>query len=178
MRIYIENYQPSKITSIILSKNIEPFFRKKNSVCEIYSPEGIYILQNNKTYKMSCEKGKKPRKVLNYFDENSKYKNIIIDYSLVKNDTQYYHIPLEHVCCKTETFIYSRSEKSQVELLVKGFYQKKEIELNKKETNHYLNTDKYLNLVVTDFYFNIKDDLELNDINLRDDLEFFYNLLE
>ncbi len=183
MKIYIENYKPTDINNIILSRELDTYFKKKNTVHEIYSQDGIYHIHNNNIYKLKHtttnninNSVNKPKKILNYFNETKKYRNVIIDFSFMKNDL-YYKIPPIHVCSKTEMFIYSRAEKSLVELVVKGFYEKREIELNKKETNHFLSKDKYLNFVVTDFYFDIKDGLDIDDINMREDLEFFYNLL-
>ena len=177
MKIYIENYNPKKITAFVLYKKLDEYFRKRTSEYEIYSTNGIYTLQNNKIYKITLENtSKTPQKILNYFCDNVN-KNIIIDYSNAKQEL-HYQLPISHVCNKTETFVYSRSEKSLVELVVKGFYIKKEIELNNKDTNYFISDNKYLNLNVSDFYFNIKKDMELSDMNLREDLEFFYRLIE
>lgn len=177
MKIYIENYNPKNITAFVLYKKLDEYFRKKTTEHEIYSSNGFYILQNNKIHKVTHEcNGKKPQKILNYFSENTN-KNIIVDYSNVKQDI-HYQLPISHVCNKVDTFVYSRSDKSLVELIVKGFHIKKEIELNNKDTNYFMCDNKYLNFVVSDFYFNIKRDMELSDMNLREDLEFFNRLIE
>jgi hypothetical protein len=178
MKIYIENYDPKNITNILLSKKVDDSFRNNKTLIEVYSNEGIYNIENNKIYKIIYNNDNNNiKKIINYFKEKDKVKyNLIVDYSQTERE-ECFQIPINHMSRKIEIFKYSLSEKSNVELIIKGNYENKEIELESGLANHYLSNDKYKNLVIFDFYFNVKREMDINDMNLMDDIQFFINLL-
>ena len=178
MRIYIENYDPKNITNIMLSKKLEDYFRNKKSFIEIYSDEGIYNIENNKIYKLKYNNNNENiKKIINFFKEKETARyNLIIDYSQIEKE-ECFQISTNHISRKIEIFKYSLCEKSNIELIIKGNYVNKEIELESGLANHYLSNDKYKNFEIFDFYFNVKREMDINDINLRDDIIFFTDIL-
>ena len=183
MRIFINNYNPNKITNILLSKKFNDHFRRHETRIEVFSEEGIYYIEKNNIYKLREINpiNTKPIKVTNFFSNQPKNgidTELIIDKSFYEKE-EFNQIPLKHISRKMETFTYALSEKSNVEFVVKGIYLNREINLDEGNmANHYLINDKYKNFYVLDFYYNLKREMDIYDINLKDDIDFFFSLLK
>ncbi len=186
MKIYIEDYKVSNITNVLLLKKFNDYFRKSREYFEIFSDEGIYNIENDKIYLLNetyiDDKEKRPKKIIDYFNHqaNVNIKNILVDYSVFKKE-EVYQLPTDHISLNTVLMRFSMCEKSIVEFVIKGYYDKKEIQIDGNNiaiANNYLNDDKYKDLVITDFYFETKREMDIEDMNLREDVEFFVKMLK
>lgn len=98
MKIYIDKFNYKMINL----NNIKPYFIKKTKFQEIYSPDGIYRIENDNYLSK-----------LNIIDNNINIKkdyidnvSIIIDYSIIKKDTNIVsHLPFDHIMI--DTFIHT-----------------------------------------------------------------------
>jgi hypothetical protein len=162
MKIYIDNIHPEKITSNKLIALEEYNFEKKE-VLEIYSEKGMYLVENQKVFKL--------------FPINEKIHKIIeneiiylLDETTIEKQ-QYSQIPMEHVCDKKIIYMYHLKN---LRLIIEGCIKREETILTKILSTEY----KYDNFIVTNFYFEPKNGkLDINDLFIKNEINVFLSVL-
>jgi hypothetical protein len=151
MKLYIENYNIQNIFK--KQKSLDQFLSNKSNIFEVYSTDGIYVVDQNNIYKLSIL-DKNIIKIDNFIE---KY-NILIDKSEIttKNVNQ---IPFDNFILKSENYIYKLNNKSRIKLV---------LNLILNETMEY---------IPADFYFDIPDELDVNSPLFKQDIqEFLFHL--
>jgi hypothetical protein len=145
MKLYIENYNIQNIFK--KQKSLDQFLSNKSNIFEVYSTDGIYVVDQNNIYKLSIL-DKNIIKIDNFIE---KY-NILIDKSEIttKNVNQ---IPFDNFILKSENYIYKLNNKSRIKLV---------LNLILNETMEY---------IPADFYFDIPDDLDVNSPLFKQDIQ-------
>jgi hypothetical protein len=153
MKIYIENYN---LNNIISKCNIlDKFLFNTKTQIDIYSAEGLFIVDNTKLFKLKIT-DKKTCKIENYFKKN----NIIMDDSNVDKEITY-QLPQEHIAINLTIFTYKICQKSKISLVIEGTY------------NQEPQIDKYIGFEPSNFYFISYS----NIIEIKDNLCEFLSLL-
>jgi len=166
-KIYIKEYDLSNINKKILDK-IDIYFKYKKEVTELISNEGIFSINNNKIYKKNITDI--PIEINTDF---------IIDKSYFEQTEIISQIPFEHLLIKKHIFYYSLTHATNLRkrddqkkgkpcsdnlnFIIEGVYTPNNVvDLN----------DKYLNFVITDFYF-----LANVNIDLKKEINVFLSIL-
>lgn len=149
MRIFIKNYNINKIADVI------PLLNKYNTqlyeLLEVYSTDGIYNIDSNNLVK------------LNYTDIpitsiNNYYKDIsiLIDKSYI-NIEKVSQLPPEHIAISINKQSFFVNKTSPIKMIL--------------ETINDNNNTLY------NFYFEMKDELDINNVFIKEELIVFLSLL-
>jgi len=158
MKIYVEEIQPKKITREKLLR-LEEYFSIKKDILEIFSEKGMYLVENEKVWKLFPTNEK-----MNKLTENDV--TFLIDESNVEKKICS-QIPMEHACIETTIFIY---HSKNVKLVVEGFYEKN---ISTKMT-----IDKYDSFITTNFYFEPKNvNLDISNPFMKNEINVFLLML-
>ena len=161
MRLYILNYT---------MKNIDNKFSKLQTSyvegVQIYSDDGIFFIDNNSSYKLSCNDSKITT-INNYYNGF----NLIVDYSIIKKEISS-QIPPDHLAFKVKIITYKKHINSKISLIITTYI---DTDINITNTNE-LKYSKEL-FTVNDFYFDIPDNLDVNDIFVKEELIEFLSML-
>lgn len=158
MKIYVEEIQPKKITREKLLR-LEEYFSIKKDILEIFSEKGMYLVENEKVWKLFPTNEK-----MNKLIENDV--TFLIDESIVEKKICS-QIPMEHACIETTIFIY---HSKNVKLVIEGFYEKN---ISTKMT-----IDKYNSFITTNFYFEPKNvNLDINNPFMKNEINVFLLML-
>jgi hypothetical protein len=163
MKVYILNYNLNN-----LEKSFQSLFKLSVTIkefIEIYSDEGNMIIDNNNTYK------------LNYIDKNViELKNYYENYDLnVDNSITIKEIitqlPPKHLAIHTKMFILKKTSQSKIKLVI--------VTNNDKDKSKYEDNPKYNDnkIIPTDFYFDIPEDIDLNNIFIKEEIIEFLSML-
>ena len=150
MKIYIDNYNNEKMFKKLGSFN--KYLLNKTNVIEVYSDEGIYLVDPNNIHKITYLD--KPIKKIKYSDKN----DFIIDSSETKL-TIVNQIPSDCIILKMETHNYQLNAKSKIKFVV----------------NFALIKNEDYNL--HNFYFDVSDDIDINSPLFKEDINVFLSLL-
>ena len=167
MKVYILNYKINDLNSIF-PKLLK--LKLKSTMIEgieIYSVDGIIFIDNSNTYKLTYIDGK-IQHINNYYNNY----NLAIDYSTIKkeNITQ---ITPEHLAFNVKIYTFKKSDNSKIKLVIKC-ESNTNSEANKKDI---VKDKKLVNETISDFYFEIPDGIELNDILFKEELNEFLSML-
>lgn len=158
MKIYVEEIQPKKITREKLLR-LEEYFSIKKDILEIFSEKGMYLVENEKVWKLFPTNEK-----MNKLIENDV--TFLIDESIVEKKICS-QIPMEHACIETTIFIY---HSKNVKLVVEGFYE--------KNTSTKMTIDKYGSFITTNFYFEPKNiNLDITNPFMKNEINVFLLML-
>ena len=97
MRLYIENYNINNILK--KQQKLEKYLIKKISFIEIYSEEGIYLINDKNTFKITINdvSSIKLPKYINDLD-------FILDKSTIQK-IESHHIPSHHMVIKNDEYV-------------------------------------------------------------------------
>lgn len=160
MKVYIQNLEPAKINYSKLS-SLDKYLLEQKSVVEIYSEEGMYLVENKKVYKL-LPINEKSEKITLADTE------LIVDETIIVKEIAF-QLPFNHYSENTKIFIYKIEN---IRLFVEGKYEKNIVSPEKVS-----NIDKYCNFVTTNFYFDICNKNELFDPYVKNELNVFLSLL-
>ena len=150
MKIYIDNYNNEKMFKKLASFN--KYLLNKTNVIEVYSDEGIYLVDPNNIHKITYLD--KPIKKIRYLDKN----DFIIDSSETKL-TMVNQIPSDCIILKMETHNYQLNTKSKIKFVI----------------NFAL--IKNLDYSLHNFYFDVSDEIDINSPLFKEDINVFLSLL-
>ena len=148
-----DNKNVSKINKILLK--LEPYLVKKSHINDIYSKEGMYQVNENRTHKLFIKSEKNNESLVLKTNDNKNI-TLVIDDCVIEKD-QVYQIPYEHINIPLITHTYSLNKKNAYGLtLVIEFID------NTNNTNGIAKPINYY------FEYNSKNDVNipLEDINV------------
>lgn len=146
MKIYIENYNIEKIYKNLASFN--NYLINKTNKIDVYSDEGVFSIDQNNIYRITYLD--KPTKKVKY-SENI---NMIIDLSETKT-TIVNQIPVNYTILNTLTQNYQINARSKIKFVI-DFVLTKNMEY--KPYN---------------FYFDVSDDIDINGVIFKEDINVF-----
>ena len=170
MKIYIENYNPSKI--ITKMEKLDTYFISKQEVVEIYCDEGIYLINHNNCYKFIVSNENIVNKTLNGV-------HYVIDESYITK-THAYQIPYDHISINITKIYYGLPYKNNLKnqnqnliyLVVEGVKNMKP-----NYDNNYDTTNRYENFVPNNFYFEVFVKEPIDTILQKEIMNVFLSLL-
>lgn len=165
MKIFINNFNIDLLSNIM--NNIKEQYIDSETYIQIYATDGIYQVNNNIIKK------------LNVTDKDIKmYKNYFVNFTLI-GDPSYYtteevnKISLEHISTKVKRCFFQINKKSDIKLVIEGPVIE-EGSLIKKPV---ANSNKDFNITPTDIYFEITDNIDINDALIKKEIIVFLSLL-
>jgi hypothetical protein len=172
MKVYVLNYDLNKISSVIpeLLKLSMTFLEG----IEIYSTEGIFYIDNNSTYKLVYNH-ESIIKLQNYYEQF----DLAIDKSVITRDI-ICQIPPKHLANPIKTIIFKKDPQSKIKFVIVGSSSNN----TNNNTNNMNNTpfmeknfNKDLQVIISDFYIDISDDIDLNNIFIKEEISEFLSML-
>jgi len=146
MKIYINNYNIDNLSKKLKGLN-EYLINKTNSI-EIYSDEGIYLVDENNIYNITYLD--RPIEKINYTDEIEMSIDLSTTNSIIVNQ-----LPSDNIILKLATYTYKICPRSKVKLIV----------------NFTLN--KNMEYKPYNFYFDVSDDIDINGPIFKEDINVF-----
>ena len=162
MKIYVCDYQPSKLSDIL--PKLEKYFLRTELKYEMFSEEGIFIVNENKTLKMKMVKDK-TENLKKYIGDW----NVWVDYSEMKYELVS-QIPVDVIVQPVVSFNYEIDKGSKTKLVIEGLYDASTI-------NQITKTNKYKGFSPKDFYFLTEAKGNINDLNIKEEINEFLLLL-
>ena len=151
MKIYIDNYSIKNLQKKI--KGLNKYLTNKTNVIEVYSDEGIFVIDQQNIYKIDYLD--KPIKKGKYINENDILFDMLID-TTETTRTIVNQLPPDNVIIKTETHEYQINTSSKTKLVINS-------SLN-KGVNEYKPHD---------FYFDVSNDIDINSPIFKEDINVF-----
>jgi hypothetical protein len=146
MKIYINNYNIDNLSKKLKGLN-EYLINKTNSI-EIYSDEGIYLVDENNIYNITYLDI--PIQKINYTDDVEMSIDLSTTNSIIVNQ-----LPSDNIILKLATYTYKTCPRSKVKLIV----------------NFTLN--KNMEYKPYNFYFDVSDDIDINGPIFKEDINVF-----
>jgi hypothetical protein len=160
MKIYVKDIYPKKITRDKLLK-LDEYYSSKKEILEIFSEKGMYLVENSKVWKIVPTN----EKLFTFVDSENNV-TFLIDETIIEKQPSS-QIPIDHSTIETTIFIYNGKN---VRLLIEGYY--------KKNAMPKTSSEKYHNFLVTNFYFEPKNNnLEMTNPFLKNEINVFLSLL-
>jgi hypothetical protein len=151
MKIYIENYNIENLSKKM--KGLNKYLTNKTNVIEVYSDEGIFVIDQQNIYKVDYLD--KPIKNGKYISETGAVFNMMID-TTETTKAIVNQLPPDNVIMKTETHLYEINATSKTKLVV--------ISTLNKAINEYKPRD---------FYFDVSNDIDINSPIFKEDINVF-----
>ena len=146
MKIYINNYNIDNLSKKL--KGLNKYLISKTNSIEIYSDEGIYLVDENNMYNITYLD--RPIQKINYTDDIEMSIDLSTTNSIIVNQ-----LPSDNIILKLATYIYKICPRSKVKLIV-NFTLTKNMEY--KPYN---------------FYFDVSDDIDINGPIFKEDINVF-----
>ena len=146
MKIYINNYNIDNLSKKL--KGLNGYLINKTNSIEIYSDEGIYLVDENNMYNITYLD--RPIQKINYTDDIEMSIDLSTTNSIIVNQ-----LPSDNIILKLATYIYKICPRSKVKLIV-NFTLTKNMEY--KPYN---------------FYFDVSDDIDINGPIFKEDINVF-----
>jgi hypothetical protein len=146
MKIYINNYNIDNLSKKLKGLN-EYLINKTNSI-EIYSDEGIYLVDENNIYNITYLD--RPIEKINYTDSIEMSIDLSTTNSIIVNQ-----LPSDNIILKLATYTYKICPRSKVKLII----------------NFTLN--KNMEYKPYNFYFDVLDDIDINGPIFKEDINVF-----
>jgi hypothetical protein len=149
MKIFVKDYNLSNIKNIF--HLLDKYLVNKTNYYDVYSYEGHFNIENNNIYKI--EHTDKYSKIYEKYSDDY---GIIVDNSIT-NKKEVNQIPVDSIIIPVKMLHYSTDKKSKIKLLI-------QISSETDET-------------ILDFYFEINEDVDVNNIFIKNELNVFLSLL-
>jgi hypothetical protein len=173
MKIYVLNYDLNKISTVVTE--LLKLTMTMSEGIEIYSTEGIFYIDNNTTYKLLYNH-ESIIKLQNYYKEL----DLAIDKSVIIKEITC-QLPPKHLANPIKTFVFKKYPQSNIKFIIIGH---KNINSNNTNHNNNINTpfmdknfNKDLQIIISDFYMDIPDDIDLNNIFIKEEISEFLSML-
>lgn len=170
IKIYLEDYPLEKIDKQTMKK-LEPYYQSSVPIHRLFSPEGIFRLQNNKIIKIIPQD--KPIHKHKY-TVDKKNMVLLIDESIMNDQEVLSQIPYEHITHNITEFHYSVTPSSQNKKGGSSFYIHLVIEGNYESESDpsKLNNIKF---IPTNFYFLANE--KIDNYLIQKDFNVFLSML-
>ena len=146
MKIYINNYNIDNLSKKL--KGLNRYLINKTNSIEIYSDEGIYLVDENNIYNITYLD--RPIQKINYTDEIEMSIDLSTTNSIIVNQ-----LPSDNIILKLATYTYKICPRSKVKLII----------------NFTLN--KNMEYKPYNFYFDVSDDIDINGPIFKEDINVF-----
>ena len=146
MKIYINNYNIDNLSKKL--KGLNKYLISKTNSIEIYSDEGIYLVDENNIYNITYLD--RPIQKINYTDSIEMSIDLSTTNSIIVNQ-----LPSDNIILKLATYTYKICPRSKVKLII-NFTLTKNMEY--KPYN---------------FYFDVSDDIDINGPIFKEDINVF-----
>jgi hypothetical protein len=146
MKIYINNYNIDNLSKKL--KGLNGYLINKTNSIEIYSDEGIYLVDENNIYNITYLD--RPIQKINYTDDVEMSIDLSTTNSIIVNQ-----LPSDNIILKLATYTYKICPRSKVKLII-NFTLTKNMEY--KPYN---------------FYFDVSDDIDINGPIFKEDINVF-----
>ena len=175
MKVYVLNYDLNKISTVIpeLLKLIMTFLEG----IEIYSNEGIFYIDNNITYKLMYNH-ESIIKLQNYYEQF----DLVIDKSVITREITC-QMPPKHLANPIKKFVFKKDPQSKIKFVIIGS-SSSNINNNNNMNTAFMNTpfmdknfNKDLQVIISDFYMDIPDDIDLNNMFIKEEISEFLSML-
>lgn len=150
MKIFIKDYNIFILNQDKI-KLLDKYLVNTKIHNEIYSKDGIYYVDNNNTYKLLHND-----KNIKIFEKYYNNLDIIVDYSDTVKIKEY-QIPFDSMVIPVKNMYYSLTSNSKIKLLIQ------------------LNNDS--DDILLDLYFIIDEEVDVNSIFIKQELNVFLSLL-
>ena len=152
MKIYINNYNMVKITKKL--KNIAKYLTNKKNYIEIYTDEGVYSVDQHNIYKFTyLDKSIQTIEYNPNIENNPKFE-LLIDVSETKLDVVN-HLPFNNLIVKMQTNTYKLKSNSKTKLIVQFMLEQN------------------MEYKLYNFYFVVSDDIDINSLSFKEDINVF-----
>jgi hypothetical protein len=173
MKVYVLNYDLNKISTVVTE--LLKLTMTVSEGIEIYSTEGIFYIDNNTTYKLLYNH-ESIIKLQNYYKEL----DLAIDKSVIIREITC-QLPTKHLANPIKTFVFKKDPQSKIKFIIIGH---KNINSNNTNHNNNMNTpfmdknfNKDLQIIISDFYMDVPDDIDLNSIFIKEEISEFLSML-
>ena len=146
MKIYIDNYNIDNLSKKL--KGLNGYLINKTNSIEIYSDEGIYLVDENNIYNITYLD--RPIQKINYTDDVEMSIDLSTTNSIIVNQ-----LPSDNIILKLATYTYKICPRSKVKLII----------------NFTLN--KNMEYKPYNFYFDVLDDIDINGPIFKEDINVF-----
>ena len=146
MKIYINNYNIDNLSKKL--KGLNGYLINKTNSIEIYSDEGIYLVDENNIYNITYLD--RPIQKINYTDDVEMSIDLSTTNSIIVNQ-----LPSDNIILKLATYTYKICPRSKVKLII----------------NFTLN--KNMEYKPYNFYFDVSDDIDINGPIFKEDINVF-----
>jgi len=150
MRIFIPNYNLNRLSSKL--KLLETYLVNTTTHYEVFSSDGIFQIDSSNTYRFTFVD-----KCVKLYKNYSNNFDILLDHSVISKvkSTQ---LPVDSIIIPTKNNYYSLFPNSKLKLLIQ------------------MRSDSQEELLL-DFYFIINEEMDINSIFIKDELNVFLSLL-
>jgi hypothetical protein len=179
MKVYVLNYDLNKISNAV--SELLKLTKTASEGIEIYSTEGIFYIDNNNTYKLLYT-DKNITKLQNYYEQLE----LVIDKSVITREITS-QLPPKHLANPIKTFVFKKDPQSKIKLVIIGnnsFNNINNINSNTMNNSNNMNTpfmekkfNKDLQVIISDFYMDVPDDIDLNNIFIKEEISEFLSML-
>jgi hypothetical protein len=166
MKIYIDNYPASKLSSSVIRSSLEPYRVSFKNVVKLISPNsGIFIIEYNKTFKLSLPLITKPSIEYAY----KGFPLILQNYDYIKEEVLS-QLPVDCIQFQETTFKYAFNKLDpRIFLYIVGVY-------NTNGSDDNSNSNRF---IPTDFYFETNNNCEgINNSQFQEEFSGFLSLLK
>lgn len=155
MKIYINNFNIEILSDTM--NQLSEIYVNSETFIQIYSSDGIYKVDNSSTLKQNCV-DKELTIYKNYFNNFT----LIADPSYYKTEIVHNIIP-EHISTKVKRCFFEVNKNSNIKLVIEG-------EIVEETKNVY-------GINPNDIYFEISDNININDALVKKEIIVFLSLL-
>jgi hypothetical protein len=160
MRLFIKDYNNKKLSDF--TGLLDKYYNTSENYVDIYSKDGIYRINQKDCLKINTI-DKEIHTINNYY----KNETIMIDYSIFLTE-QVYQIPSEHISIPIKKYNYSLNKNSKIKLIIEH------INIDKSHQTFFTNGNITNSIY---FYFEIPDELDINNNIVKEELFVFLSLL-
>ncbi len=135
--------------------SMDKYYRQTKTQTEIYTDEGIFVIENNKIYKLGID----DIRITKNLDSNMFH--LILDESVVTRE-ETTQLPKHNIVIPTTNFYYSLDPKSKIKFVIEGGYNK-------------VSNNKYDGFIPTDCYFELPNYISINSYIVNEELNVFFS---
>ena len=174
MRIYIKDYNLKKMQNIITLLNKSGKFNIVEMQCrEIYSNEGIYNINMHNVIEQLYIDDKEIITIENYYNNYT----LLIDNSIIMK-REIHQIPAEHILQTITRYFICSNEKSLIKLVIEYNTENNENNNENNENNSIKGNNLNFNKPIPfNFYFESKNEIDLNNDLIKKEIIVFLSLL-
>lgn len=159
MKIYIKVDNLFKLSNKL--SLLKKYYINSQISYEVFSQEGLFIIDKNSVFRL-IHIDKEIINFENYYNNIS----LIADYSYT-NNLLTFQLPREHVLIPYIYLFFTLPNKSNIKLVI----QTTDLSIDPTDNNF------LINIVATDLYFESKEDIDLNNLFIKEEINVFLSHL-